>query len=55
MFNTLLSTADTQIAAAGLTAYKLTIKTMTAFLKDLFHHSAMKMLRSSLTIQRLKQ
>ena len=33
----------------------LQLKTMTAFLKDLFHHSAIKMLRSSLTIQHSKQ
>ena len=35
VFNTLLSTADTQIAAAGLTADKLTIKNSDSVLEGL--------------------
>ena len=35
VFNTLLSTADTQIAAAGLTADKLTIKNYDSVLEGL--------------------
>lgn len=55
MFNTLLSTADTQIAAAGLTADKLTIKNYDSVLEGLISSLSDENAQSSLTIQHLKQ